>query len=516
MQHLLSKSTFIKGEQCKKALYLNRYHQELRDEIDASTQAILEQGIRVGTLARKLFPGGTDLALTDHESYADNNKRTLREIKKGVNCLYEPSFLHQEVFAAIDILAKNKNGWVAYEVKSSTSVNDTYILDAALQYYLITASGIKLHDICIVHLNNQYVKNGELDIRSLFTVKSVLPEVLKLQAGMPDKIKALKRILKSGGAPETDIGPHCSLPYQCEFTGHCWQHIPENSVFDLANLRSEKKWQLYDQGMIGFDSIDLAATQDFLNEKHRMQVEAELNQRSFINTKEIREYIKDFRFPLHFMDFETYQLAVPVLNNCRPYQQIVFQYSLHVLQEKNGPVTHCEFLASHEGEDPRVAFAKQLIKDCGTKGDILVYNIAFEKGKLQALISDLPEFKKSLNGIINRLKDLMTPFQKRWYYVPRMRGSYSIKQVLPALVPELSYDTLEVSNGSQASGIYSGMVAGTFEGDILKTRRDLLEYCKMDTWAMVKIYEKLTDLKEISDAQKHKLPAGSDQFKPAT
>ena len=183
--------------------------------------------------------------------------------------------------------------------------------------------------------------------------------------------------------------------------------------------------------------------------------------------------------------------ALPIFDNSRPYQQLVFQYSLH-LKNISGDLMHREFLAEASPSiDPRIDFVKQLINDFGDSGDILVYNIGFERGKLYDLIEVFPQLEKQINAIIDRLKDLMVPFQQKWYYTPEMKGSYSIKAVLPALVPELSYKNLEIKEGGTASNTFTQMVLGEFKGDIIQTRNDLLAYCKMDTYAMVRILEKL-------------------------
>jgi hypothetical protein len=209
-----------------------------------------------------------------------------------------------------------------------------------------------------------------------------------------------------------------------------------------------------------------------------------------IDIDEIRSFTNGLNYPLFFLDFETICPAVPKYNGSRPYQQLVFQYSLHVQETSTSELEHREYL-SDPTEDPRIGFIEQLIQDCGTLGDILVYNIGFERGKLNDLIDVFPEYSNELRGIVNRLIDLMIPFQQKWYYTPEMRGSYSIKSVLPALVPELSYNNLEIKEGGAASNTFLSMVNGTFKGDVEETRRQLLEYCKLDTFAMVRILDKL-------------------------
>jgi len=272
--------------------------------------------------------------------------------------------------------------------------------------------------------------------------------------------------------------------------GHCWQHIPEYSIFDISNLWTSKKFELYENGILNFEQIDL--DDNSLNGNQLLQVNSELNNTSHIDRESISQFLNELSYPLYFLDFETMGSAVPIYDGSRPYQQVVFQYSLHIQRVKGGELEHLEYLAKdNPAIDPRKGFVGQLIEDCGKAGDILVYNIGFEKGRLNDLIVMYPKYENDINRIIDRLKDLMIPFQKKWYYTPDMKGSYSIKAVLPALVPELSYQELEISEGGTASNTFYKMVTGEFEGDIEQTRRGLLEYCKMDTYAMVKILEKL-------------------------
>ena len=288
--------------------------------------------------------------------------------------------------------------------------------------------------------------------------------------------------------PDIDIGLHCNDPYTCDFAGHCWKKIPKYSVFNIANLRDPKKFDLYNKGIVNFADIP----EDFpLNENQWMQVKSELNNETFIDKNNINEFVNGLKYPLYFMDFETFSTAVPLFDKSRPYQQLVFQYSLHILPTSNGELLHNEFLDENNGQDPRIAFIEKLIDDCGAQGDVLVYNIGFERGKLADLALAFPQYSYGINKIIERLKDLMVPFQQRWYYTPTMQGSYSIKKVLPALVLELSYNDLNIKEGGTASNTFAAMLMGEFEGDINQTRNDLLAYCKLDTLAMVEILNKL-------------------------
>ena len=495
MKSRLSKSTFIRGLQCEKSLYLHKHHYRLKDPTPSSLQAVFDQGTNIGLLAQELFPDGADASPENHFKMVESVAKTKGFISRGESIIYEATFLYDNVLAALDILVKDGEGWKAYEVKSSTKISETYIKDAAIQYYTITNSGIDLKDISIVHIDNQYTKNGELDIHQLFTIESVYDQVLEFLPRIPNEVRRLKSVIESPEVPSVDIGNHCLEPYDCDFKGTCWKHIPDYSIFNISRLNKDKKFDLYNQGVITLDDIDLGKTD--LNPNQVLQVQSEVNGTSHIDIEEIRNFINGLNYPLYFLDFETIGPAVPKYDGSRPYQQLVFQYSLHIQETSTSKLEHREYLANPT-QDPRIGFIEQLIQDCGTSGDLLVYNIGFERGKLKDLIEVFPDYSNELIGIVNRLKDLMIPFQQKWYYTPEMRGSYSIKSVLPALVPELSYNDLEIKEGGTASNTFLSMVNGTFEGDVKETRKQLLEYCKLDTFAMVKILEKLNEIVKIT------------------
>ena len=487
----LSKSTFIRGLQCEKSLYLYKHHYRLKDPTPSSLQAVFDQGTNIGLLAQELFPNGADASPENHFKMVESVEKTLKFISQGESIIYEATFQYNNVLAALDILVKVEEGWKAFEVKSSTNVSDTYIKDAAIQYYTITNSGIDLKDISIVHINNQYTKEGALAIHQLFTIESVYDQVLEFLPRIPNEVRRLKNIIESHEVPNVDIGNHCSAPYDCDFKGTCWKHIPDYSVFNISRLNKDKKFDLYNQGVITLDQIDLSKVS--LNPNQVLQVQSEVNGTTHIDIDEIRNFTNGLSYPLYFLDFETIGPAVPKYNGSRPYQQLVFQYSLHIQETLTSKLEHREYLAD-PSQDPRIKFIEQLIKDCGTSGDIVVYNIGFERGKLNDLMEVFPQYSNELGRIVNRMKDLMIPFQQKWYYTPEMKGSYSIKYVLPALVPKLSYSDLEIKEGGTASNTFLSMVNGTFKGDIKETRIQLLEYCKLDTYAMVKILEVLLSI----------------------
>lgn len=486
--HNLSKSSFIRGLQCHKSLYLKKHHPELEDEISESQQAVFDKGTNVGILAQKLFPGGTDLGIYIPDNFSEVFKKTERLILEKFPIIYEAGFQYDNLLCLIDILTKENGKWHAYEVKGSTSVKEIYLWDTAFQYHVITSSGIELEDISVVFLNNQYVRNGELDLQELFIIESVKDRILPLLPKVKEYIKQMKGMLAHEAIPPINIGHYCNKPYQCSFTGHCWKDIPEYSIFDISRLTKEKKFELYEKGIVKVSDVP----DDFpLSHNQQLQVFAEKSGESTINKDEIRAFVGKLHYPLYFLDFETFQPAIPMFDQSRSYQQIVFQYSLHILDKPDGKLIHKEFLAEAK-DDPRIPLIEQLIEDIGTAGDIVVYNKSFETPRLNEIGSDFPEYESQINEINKRIVDLMLPFSQKHYYTPAMKGSYSIKKVLPALVPKFSYTDLNINEGGAASIAFENLYSETDKNKINITKKDLLAYCKLDTQAMVEILKVLS------------------------
>ena len=486
-RHILSKSTFLRGCQCEKALwmYKNEYH--LRDETSEAQQAIFNRGTDVGTLARDLFPRGVDASPIDSFHYQESVMKTSELIQDGNKIIYEAAFQFEQVLAALDILVNKSNKWYAYEVKSSTEVKDVHIKDAALQYYVITKSGIQLEDVFIVHINNQYVRKGAIDLPELVIKQSVKKEVLQLQGYIHEKISELKQVVASKVKPVKDIGVQCSEPYDCDFMTHCWGHIPDISIFDLVRMNTNKKFELYSEGIVEFSQLHEGHK---LTEGQQMQVESYLNKKDYIDISSIRSFLSTIKYPLHFMDFETFQSAVPMFDNSKPYQQVPFQFSVHYKNTRDSELIHKEFLAN-ANVDPREEFIISLLKATEQPGTILAYNQSFEISRLKELSTSFPKYCVEIEERISRIMDLMVPFAKRWYYAPAMNGSYSIKAVLPALVPKLNYNDLEISDGGTASAAYLNLYHNGDAKQVESVRKNLKEYCKLDTLAMVELFRKL-------------------------
>jgi hypothetical protein len=493
-RHELSKSTFMYGCQCPKRLWLHKNQPDLRDEQDDAQEAFFVQGTNVGIIARELFPGGVDASPATSFEYHQSVIDTTRYISEGKTIIYEAAFQHNGVLAAVDILEKRGSKWVVYEVKSSTSVKDPHLRDASLQYYVLKGCGIVLSELYIVYINNQYIRNGSLEPNQLFSRESVLQRAINQQAFIAEQIEELKKIIGGLQPPAMDIGKHCEDPYPCDFMGHCWKHIPENSVFDLRGRGGfDHAMALYQKGILSMDNIP---DNYQVGKAQEVQLETHRNKQIIVNKTVIRDFLKELVYPLYFVDFESFNEAVPSHDGCWPYQQVPFQFSLHIVKGKEpkyftkAEVEHKCFLAEH-GTDPRRPFLDALIQNLGRKGSVIVYNKAFENSRLDELQEAFPKQSKEIEAIQDRMVDLMIPFRRKDYYSPDMKGSYSIKEVLPALVPELSYANLPINNGGTASQAFCRLRDEQDPEKIEEIRQQLLDYCEMDTWAMVKLMEKL-------------------------
>lgn len=488
MKHLLSKSTFIAGKQCEKRLWFRKHRRDLIPPVPASQQFIFDQGTDVGVFAQQRYPGGEDVTPESFFDFGPSIERTRELIASGAPAIYEAAFLFDGVLVAVDILVRGPSGWQAVEVKSSTRVSEVHLDDAALQHYVITNCGIDLEDIRVMHINRDYVRRGDIDVEQLFVEVSVLEEVLQRQEDLTEEIDNLKTVVQSSKEPNRHIGPHCSSPYGCEFMHHCWAHIPDYSVFNVSRLSADKKWELYHLGITEVadipDDFPLSANQRFEVTSARQGAPVE-------NRIEVNRFLGALSYPLYFFDVETFAPATPVFEGTSPYRQQVFQYSIHRVDHPGAEPVQIAFLADPQAGDFRRALTEQMIADLGTTGSIVVYNISFERSRLTELAEVFPDLKTSLFALTGRMADLMEPFQKKWFYLPEMRGSYSIKRVLPSMVPGFSYDALAIGDGGTASATFAAMVTGTFRGDTASTRRDLLSYCELDTLAMVEIWKRL-------------------------
>ncbi len=448
---IISKSSYLNGLQCLKRFYLNLHSNKFsieRDEVDSSQFAI---GHDVGKYAQQLFPGGVNCGYEITKDRIKSVELTQYAIKEGEKIIYEAAFEFDGLLFFADILVKDGSKWKLYEVKSSTLVKDYQIQDLAFQYFVASKS-ISIKDVSIVHLNNEYLKKGKINIQKLFVTQSLLNEVKVLQDKVKIKTEELKKVLKLTTIPTLKIGNHCSDPYECDFSGHCWKDIPEYSVFDIQNMRG-KQYELFEKGITRIEDIP----KDFnLNEKQWMEVNCYLTNEDYIDKKAIKEFLSTISYPLYFLDFESFMSPIPEFDYSKPYQQIPFQFSLYYKNSKKSEAEPYCFLADPNG-NPRKAFAEQLISSTKSRGKIVVYNAGFEKARINDLIRDFPEYEEKLNSINSRIIDLMVPFRQKSYYKPSMRSSFSMKAILPSINSNYSYSNLNIKEGGEASSEFQRM-----------------------------------------------------------
>lgn len=471
-------------------LWLKKHRPELFDD-SVMNQAVLDTGSEVGDLAMGLFGAYTKVPhgdLTEMTFITDNL------LAAGEQNIAEASFIYDGLFCSVDILKNLGNGNVElYEVKSSTSIHDIHLHDVAYQMYVLERLGYHVGRACLVHINREYVRGVDLEIEKLFAVEDLTEMARQRQADVHERVQMQKACILNSEEPTLDIGLHCWSPYDCGFWKYCTETLPLLNVFDVSNMQKKTKIKYYAQGIISFKDLLEKAK---LNPGQNMQILFELEDHAdHIETDKIQEFLDSLTYPLYFLDFESFELAIPLYENSRPYDQIVFQYSLHYIEQEGGPLLHKEHLAM-PGKDPRRELAEQLCLDIPFEVCTLAYNMTFEKGRIKELAELYPDLADHLMDIYGNIKDLMVPFQKKQYYTKAMKGSYSIKYVLPALFPDdpaLNYHNLDgVHNGSEASAAFMAMQKMNPE-ELMVCRENLLRYCCLDTFAMVRVLEKLQE-----------------------
>lgn len=483
----LSKSQYIRGLQCHKSLWLYKHKPELRDALDSQSESNFNIGYQVGEASKELFVNGVEIEF-DSSDFNGMIEKTKELIANGTEVIYEATFKENGIFAMADILVKKGDAWDIYEVKASTHVKEYHLNDSAIQWFALSKS-IKLNRAYIMHINNQYEREGALDVKSLFVLADVTEQILQKQEFIVPQLLEMQEMLDTD-EPNIDIGGHCSDPYGCDFSSHCWRHVPKkNSVFDISYAMG-KQWKLYYQGVVAIDDVP----ENFhLGKNAKLQLQHHKSGEIKIDKPKIKEFLDKIKYPINFFDFETFQNAIPRFNHQRPYAQMPFQYSLHILHV-DGTLEHKEFLGD-ENSDPRCALSKQMLKEITPTGSIVAFNQSFEITQIKNLALTCKDMSDKLLALNERFVDLAHPFQYKHYYHPKFNGKYSIKVVLPTLFPdddELDYKKLgSIQNGGDAMDTFANLYLLKDKSKLAEIKKDLLAYCRLDTLAMVRIWEKL-------------------------
>jgi CRISPR/Cas system-associated exonuclease Cas4 (RecB family) len=522
VRKLISKSAYLIYKQCPKYLW---YHINNRDSIpepDLRTQFNFKLGHLIGQLAKLRYKDGMEVGY--YNDFDQNLKRTQELLKLG-KPVFEAGFLYKDIYCDLysraDVLVpvEKLDGdqwlWDIIEVKSSTSVKDINLYDLAFQKYCYQKAGLNIRNCYLMYINNQYIRNGAVDVTGLFVESEITKIVDKICVHIKNDLKQIAKIIYNENCPEPPVGKFCDNPFNCPLKDKCWEYVNGNSIFYLYSI-TEKTIKRLNECGIEFIN-DIPENFSGINFKQQIQIRSVKSLKAHINKEEIARYLRRFTYPVYFLDFETFASPVPLIDGTRPYQNIPFQFSMHILREPGGKPQHYSYLALGDC-DPRPELLRNLHDKIGnlidSKGSFVVYNESFEKAILRELAVAYPEYTGWLNSIINMIIDLYEPFRNFHYYHSTQKGSASVKKVLPALTGK-SYDDMEISNGDIASvsflsksRLWKDFITSQNlnnmknieqdeldeEKEIERIRKSLEEYCKLDTEGLIFILKELENL----------------------
>jgi hypothetical protein len=482
----LSKSRFTAGLQCHRQLWW-RVHEPDAPELvpDAATQAVFDQGTRVGELARSYVPGGTLVDLP-HRQLRERVAMTEAALGSRTPAIYEASFFADRVFVAVDILERRGSAWRIVEVKSTTKLKDEHVPDAAVQAHVLRRAGLEVASVELMHLDRE-CRFPHLE--SLFAREDITAQVDAALPAIPALVSEQLAML-DGPLPAVAIGAHCSEPYECPFRSRCWAGLPEHHVTTMY-FAGRKAWAFE---AAGYRTVMDVPEAECPTAASRRQRRALLERRRIVEPT-LAAALAALRGPFAFLDFETVAPAVPMWEGCRPYDAVPAQFSCH-REDGRGGHEHREWLAEEPG-DPREPLAHALIEACAGAASIVTYNVAFERRCVRELARHLGgERARALADIDDRLVDLL-PLVRDHVYDPAFGGSFSLKAVLPALVSNAGYDDLAVREGTTASAWLERLVredAAPAPAERARMATALKAYCKLDTWATVLLLRRLREL----------------------
>ena len=481
MTRYITKSRLLSGHRCPKRLWLQTYHPELA-EPSSTSELTIANGIEIGSMARLNYLNGILIEHIKQPDLAVEETTRLMSSKAPVT-LFEAAFMHDGALVRSDILVPTDDGWRMVEVKSSGSVKDHHLMDCAVQLWVLEGAGVRVGQVSVSHVDKGFVYAGDGDYGQLLLEENVTEQVRALLPGVPVWLAAHRNILDNT-MPDIRMGAQCKP--DCQFTSHCKQALSEYPVSILPNGRK----LITDLQEAGIEDVRDIPDGMLTKERHLTVWRATCSKQAFISD-ELKAELAKLPYPRFYLDFETINFVIPRWADTRPHQQLPFQWSCHVERE-GGAVTHCEFLDT-SGNSPMRAFAESLIAAVENDGPIIVYG-SFESTVIKGLIEFCPDLAAPLNDIIDRLVNLL-PWLQNHYYHPKMKGSWSIKAVLPTIAAHLDYSQLEdVKNGTLAQLAYMDIINPETAPAVRKQKiQNLLKYCELDTWAMVEVVRYFTD-----------------------
>ncbi|WP_028452942.1 DUF2779 domain-containing protein [Chitinilyticum aquatile] len=492
----LSKSKIMAYRQCPKRVWIEVHHPELQNESDKS-QASLACGYLVGGLARQHYDPQTKGVHIDH--IADGFSEKLVQTSNSLTSeqpLFEAALEAENVMIFSDLLLPaqqgNAGGWDMFELKSTTHVKDYHRDEIAIQAYIARQAGLPLNKTVVAHLDKEWIYPGNGDYHGLLVEHDLTDETIARAGEVASWIKAAKETVSQENEPQMKTGSQCETPYKCGFSDYCFRNQQKaiHPIHWLPRPSPSLSSYLEQHGITELRDVP----DDLLNKQQKRVKYATLSGTVFFDQQATARALSGFQLPAYFLDFETISFAVPIWAGTRPYQKTPFQFSVHRMLGA-GHIEHSEFL-DISGNDPAEKLVRSLLAACGKEGPIFVYYQAFEKGRINELAERFPEFSEPLLALNERIVDLL-PIAREHYYHPNQHGSWSIKAVLPALCPELSYDDLHgVQDGSMAMDAYLEAIASeTSPEQKQQIEQQLLTYCKLDTYAMVRLWSEFSNSK---------------------
>lgn len=514
----LTNYSYTSGLQCPKKLWIDTYDSEL--SVPFETSNVIEESKKTKVVCQEMFKPysrinppvdvGIEQSILDTDMCLANS-----EIK--VVC--DAYFMYDDCSTRVDVVKKWRSQVNLYLIKASTKMEDRFLDELAYQYYIVTKCGYKVHQTFVIILNDEYVRGVRLNKKELFCYLDFTDVIKNKALLVAENIRNIKIALADEkNSPNRDLDMYCFQPFKCPYFEHCKKlhGVPERSIFEIPRQMHKTSVKLYKEGTITLEqALDIELDKPY--EKQNvgkvvfLRQETSDKRKDYTQISDISDFLSKLTYPLYFLDFETFQNAVPQFKDQKAYQQIPFQYSLHYYKRKGGKLYHSEFLGK-EGTDPRRALAEQLVHDIPLDVVTLAYNMSFEKTVIKNLAEQFDDLYEHLMNIHDNIDDLMIPFAKRWYYSYEMHGSYSIKKVLPALFPndpELDYSKLDLVHKGDEAMLQFNLLTTYDEEQKAKMREALLRYCELDTYAMVKIYQKLCETVDegikMSEAKQEKL-----------
>ena len=487
----LSKSKIIAFRQCPKRLWLELHKPELREDSE-STQAAFNVGYQVGDVAKKIYD--PESKGTEVDAQRDGFKAAFAQSEKllaeSKQPIFEAGLRINGALAFADVMlpveAEGPPAWRMVEVKSSTSVKDYHHDDIAVQSYIAQAAGVKLQSVALACIDSSWVYPGDNQYQGLLQEHDLTAEVFARSEEVKGWLAQAQEVAALETEPVIETGDHCYAPFECGFCGYCNQGKPQ-PLYPLAwlpRLSASVRTQLAEQGIDSLEKVP----DELLNWRQQRVKHHTLDRTTCFDAEKAAKWLAPHGFPAYFLDFETINFAVPIWKGTRPYQQIPFQFSLHTL-DASRLLRHCEFL-DVSGQDPSEGFARALVDNCGTTGPVYVYNASFERTRIVELADRFPTLSDQLMAIWERVVDLL-PVAINCFYHPSQHGSWSIKAVLPAAIPELSYNALDgVKDGDMAMDAFKeALQQDTTPERKRQIETELIAYCSLDTWAMVRLWQ---------------------------